>query len=52
VGNFLFAQLARRFIHGIRTGQPITPSFSEGVKSQQVLDAIVHSAAEQRWIEI
>jgi predicted dehydrogenase len=49
VGNFLFAHLAQRFIHGVRTGQPVTPSFFEGLKSQQVLDAIVQSAAEQCW---
>jgi len=52
VGNFLFAQLAQRFIQGVRTGQPVTPSFFEGVKSQEVLDAVVQSAAEQRWVEI
>lgn len=52
VGNFLFARLAQRFVHGVRTGQPVTPSFFEGLKSQEVLDAIVQSAAEQRWIAI
>jgi predicted dehydrogenase len=52
VGNFLFAQLAQRFIHGVRTGQPVTPSFFEGLKSQEMLDAIVQSAAEQRWVEL
>jgi predicted dehydrogenase len=52
VGNFLFAQLTQRFMHGIRTGQPVTPSFVEGVKSQEVLDALVQSAVDQRWVEI
>jgi len=52
VGNFLFAQLARRFIQGVRTGHRVTPSFFEGVKSQEVLDAVVQSATEQRWVEI
>jgi predicted dehydrogenase len=52
VGNFLFAQLTKRFIHGVRTGRPVTPSFEEGVKSQEVLDALVQSAAEQRWVEV
>lgn len=52
VGTFLFAHLARRFVHGVRTGQPVTPSFFEGVKPQEVLDAIVQSAAEQRWVAI
>jgi len=52
VGNFLFAQLTQRFIQGIRTGQPVTPSFVEGVKSQEVLDALVQSVTDQRWVEI
>lgn len=52
VGNFVFAQLTPRFIQGIRTGQPVTPSFVESMKSQEVLDALVPSAADQRWVEI
>jgi predicted dehydrogenase len=43
---------AQRFIHGVRTGQPVTPSFFEGLKSQEVLDAIVQSVAEQRWVKL
>ena len=52
VGNFLFAQLVRRFVAGIRTRQPITPSFLEGLRSQQVIDALVQSAAEERWVNV
>jgi len=52
VGSFLFAQLARRFVHGIRTHQPVTPSFLEGWRSQQVIEALVRSAAEERWMQI
>jgi predicted dehydrogenase len=52
VGNFLFAQLTRRFVAGIRTGQPVIPSFLEGLRSQEVIDALVQSAAEERWTNI
>jgi predicted dehydrogenase len=52
VGSFLFAQLARRFVHGVRTRQPVTPSFLEGLRSQEVLDALVRSAAEGRWVQV
>ena len=52
VGNFLFAQLSRRFVNGIRTKQPVTPSFFEGMKSQEVIDALVQSAAENRWVMV
>jgi len=52
VGNFLFAQLSQRFIDGVRTGHSVTPSFFEGMKSQEVLDALVRSAAEQKWVNV
>ncbi len=52
VGSFLFAQLAQRFVHGIRTHQPVTPSFLEGLRSQEVIDALVRSAAEERWVPV
>jgi predicted dehydrogenase len=52
VGSFLFAQLAQRFVHGIRTRQPVTPSFLEGLRSQEVIDALVRSAAEERWVQV
>jgi predicted dehydrogenase len=52
VGNFLFAQLTRRFVAAIRTGQPMTPSFLEGLRSQEVIDALVQSAAEERWVGV
>ncbi|MBI3300877.1 MAG: Gfo/Idh/MocA family oxidoreductase [Deltaproteobacteria bacterium] len=52
VGNFLFAQLVRRFVAGIRARQPMTPSFLEGLRSQEVIDALVRSAAEGKWMRI
>jgi predicted dehydrogenase len=30
----------------------LSPSFVDGVKCQEVLDAVVKSAAEKRWVEI
>ncbi len=52
VGTFLFAQLARRFIAGVRAHQPITPNFLDGLRSQEVIDSLVRSAAEERWITV
>ena len=52
VGNFLFAQLTRRFIAGIREHRPVTPSFLEGLRSQQTIDALVQSAVEERWVRV
>lgn len=52
VGKFLFAHLTRRFVDGIRSGQPVTPSFLEGLRSQEVLDALVQSGVEERWVRV
>jgi len=52
VGSFLFAQLAQRFVDGIRTHQPVTPSFLEGLRSQEVMDALVQSAAKEQWMQV
>jgi len=41
-----------RFIEGIRSNQPIHPSFLEGLKVQEVADAVVISASERRWVPI
>jgi len=52
VGSFLFAQLAKRFVSAIRSHRQESPSFLEGMKSQEVIDAVVQSAAEERWVSL
>ncbi|HLV79131.1 MAG TPA: Gfo/Idh/MocA family oxidoreductase [Chthonomonadaceae bacterium] len=42
-----------RWIEAIRTGQPaLSPSLKDGWRAQQVIDAVVRSSAERRWIEV
>ena len=52
LGEFVFAHLTRRFVRGIRTGQEVIPSFREGLEAQKVLDAILKSVEEQRWVDV
>jgi len=40
------------FIEGIRSKQSINPSFFEGLKVQEVADAVIRSASENRWVQI
>ena len=43
---------AFEFIDAIRNQRPCNPSFHDGARSQQVMDAAVKSATEQRWIDL
>ena len=39
------------FLTAVGTDQPITPSFYDGLRNQQVLDAMQESAAKKTWID-
>ena len=45
------ALLLRAWARAIRTGEPASPSFADGVKVQELLDAVVRSSAQGRWID-
>jgi predicted dehydrogenase len=47
-----FTALARRFAAAIRGEVAASPSFYDGLRNQQVIDAIHRSSAERRWIDI
>lgn len=40
------------FIQAIVEERPCAPSFYEGVRVQAVMDAILHSTCEKRWIDV
>lgn len=40
------------FVQGIAANKPIQPTFYDGFKAQEVLDAVVLSANEKRWVEL
>lgn len=43
---------ARDFLHAIHTGQPVWPTFADGLAVWQVVDAALRSATEGRWTEL
>ena len=54
LGHILATQSVadRLFIDAILEDRPITPSFHDGWKAQQVIDAALRSHQEGRWVEI
>lgn len=51
-GEFIFSHLTRRFARALRSGEEATPSFREGLAAQRVVDAVLRSAAEERWVGV
>jgi predicted dehydrogenase len=43
---------AWEFIDAIRQQRPCAPSFHDGARAQEVMEAAVRSAAERRWVEL
>ncbi|MBI3464329.1 MAG: Gfo/Idh/MocA family oxidoreductase [Planctomycetes bacterium] len=43
---------AVEFIESIREGRDARPSFVDGVRCQAVIDAVVRSVADRRWVEV
>ncbi|MGH7828784.1 MAG: hypothetical protein ACREP8_01280, partial [Candidatus Binatia bacterium] len=51
-GEFLFANLTRRFVHAIERGEPASPSFREGLEAQKVLTAVSKSVERESWVAV
>lgn len=47
-----FYSLAERLVESVRTGKEVGPSFEDGVRCQELLDACRRSAAEGRWVTL
>ena len=47
-----FRSLVGRFYQGIKKGTSLAPSFYDGYRCQQVIDAVYNSSESGRWIEI
>lgn len=47
-----FRLLVRRFLQGVADGISPSPSFYDGFRCQQVLDAVVQSGVSGRWVDI
>ena len=44
--------LMAEWLRAIRTGEPVSPSFADGAKIQEVLDGVSRSSAQGRWIDV
>jgi predicted dehydrogenase len=49
---FQFVMLVHEFLRGIREGVPVAPSLYDGLRCQQVLDAIRVSSATRQWVTL
>lgn len=47
-----FTLLSRRLVKAIREGGEPAPSFYDGMKCQEVMDAVTRSAVESRWVSL
>jgi predicted dehydrogenase len=47
-----FTRWARTIAGAIRAGRQLAPSFEDGLRCQQVMDAARRSSAEGRWVDI
>jgi len=51
-GKATIGPLVKRFLTAIRTGQPASPSLEDGVRAQEILDAVLESLDARRWVEV
>ncbi len=53
-GSFIrnYSGMSRRFIDVIVNDEPPSPSFHDGMKTQEIMEAITISAQERRWVDL
>jgi len=39
-------------LRAIRTGEPVSPSFVDGLRAQMVLDAVLASLTRRAWVDV
>lgn len=47
-----FVHLVKNLVEGVAEGKQVRPDFYDGLKCQQVLDAVVESAQKRIWVNI
>ncbi|MBV9124444.1 MAG: Gfo/Idh/MocA family oxidoreductase [Planctomycetes bacterium] len=47
-----FVHQVADFLEGLAKGQPAQPDFRDAYRTQLVLDAVLQSAREQKWVEV
>jgi len=48
----LFIRLAEEFTRGVKEGMKVSPSFYDGIRHQEIIDAILLSQRERRWVTL
>jgi predicted dehydrogenase len=52
IAGATIAPLIKAMARGIRSGEPVSPSFEDGMLAQAVLDAVVEAARSRSWVEV
>ena len=47
-----FSRMVAEFVNAIREDRPAAPNFQDGLRVQEVMEAILKSAAEQQWVSV
>ena len=47
-----FTHQVADFLEGLASGKPASPTFRDALETQQILDAILKSAAEKKWVDV
>jgi predicted dehydrogenase len=47
-----FTRMTAEFVNAIRADRPAAPNFHDGVRVQEVIDAVLQSAVQERWITL
>ncbi len=47
-----FVHQVADFIKGVETGKPAQPDFRNAYQTQLVLDAVLESAKDQKWVNV
>ncbi|MGH7390562.1 MAG: Gfo/Idh/MocA family protein [Candidatus Rokuibacteriota bacterium] len=52
IGKATIAPLVARLVEAIRTGATPSPSFEDGARAQEVLDAVAEAASRRTWVTL
>lgn len=47
-----FLRLVQEFVHGIKEGKKVAPNFYDGMKNQEVMDAILLAQSQGQWVNL
>ena len=50
--NYLWTEMVEDFIRSIHQSETTVPTFYDGLKGQQVIDAVRLSGQENKWIQL